>query len=255
MTEWNAAAYAQVSALQKWLAEKSLAGLALDGAERVLDVGCGDGKITAEIAGRVPSGAVLGVDASSEMVAFAARAFPPAAYPNLSFQTADAARLPFAERFDLVVSFNCLHWVRDQDAALRGICAALAPTGRTHLRFVARGARRALEDVIEDTRRAPAWASHFADYRTPYVHSTPDEYRALAVRNGLRVESLDVQQERWDFQSRAAFVRFAEATFVEWTRMIDADRRAQFIADVLDRYAPQDNVFTFYQLEAVLCRA
>jgi trans-aconitate 2-methyltransferase len=261
MTEWDADAYRHVSALQRWLAEKSLANVELRGDERILDLGCGDGTITAEIAARQPRATVLGVDASRAMVACAARTFPPAAHPNLAFRVADAAQLPFADAFDLVVSFNCLHWVRDQAAALRGIRAALAPGGHTHLRLVARGARRSLEAVIEETRRSAAWAPYFVDYRTPYVHLTPDEYGALARESGLCVERIDMQQEAWDFQSHPAFVHFAEATFVEWTRLIPADARADFIADVLDRYRllgdgtpAQADVFTFYQMEVVARR-
>jgi trans-aconitate 2-methyltransferase len=261
VTEWDAQAYNRVSTLQQWLAEKSLLRVPLNGDERVLDLGCGDGKITVEIARRVPRGSVVGVDASHTMIAFAAQKFPATTYPNLTFRVADAAQLPFAEQFDLVVSFNCLHWVRDQAAALRGIRTALVPSGRSHLRFVSRGARRSLEDVIEDTRRAPAWAAYFPDYQPPYVHLTPDEYRALAESNGLRVERLDVQQENWDFGSREAFVHFAEATFVEWTRLLPPDRHGGFIDEVLDRYrqlrdgsADQANVFTFYQMEVVLRR-
>jgi trans-aconitate 2-methyltransferase len=44
------------------MAEDHLAGVRLEGAERVLDLGCGDGKITVEVADRVPHGSVLGVD-------------------------------------------------------------------------------------------------------------------------------------------------------------------------------------------------
>jgi len=124
MTEWDAQAYSRVSALQHWVAEKSLASLQLRGDEQVLDLGCGDGKITVEIAARVPGGAVLGLDASQAMIAFAERAFPPTEHPNLRFRVADAARLPFEGEFDLVVSFNCLHWVRDQAGVLRGIARA-----------------------------------------------------------------------------------------------------------------------------------
>src|SRR6516165_4986158 len=67
VTEWDARVYNRVSALQRWLAEKSLASLTLEGGERVLDVGCGVGTITAEIAQRVPRGSVLGLDASHTM--------------------------------------------------------------------------------------------------------------------------------------------------------------------------------------------
>jgi trans-aconitate methyltransferase len=259
VTEWDAQAYNRVSALQQWLAAKSLGRLPLDGDERVLDVGCGDGKVTSEIARRLPRGSVVGVDASHAMIAFAAEKFPATAHPNLAFRVADAAELPFANQFDLVVSFNCLHWVRDQTAALRGIRTALVAPGRAHLRFVSRGARKALEDVIEDTRRAPPWAAYFTDYRPPYVHLTPDAYRALVEDSGLCVECLDVQQEAWDFESRNAFVQFAQATFVEWTRLLPPERHGAFIDEVLDRYRQlgdgspdQANVFTFYQMEVVL---
>ncbi len=161
VTEWDARSYNRVSALQRWLAEKSLASLTLDGGERVLDLGCGDGTITAEIAGRVPRGSVLGVDASHAMVTFASERFSRTTHPNLAFQVGDAAQLDVGDRFDLIVSFNCLHWVRDQAAALGGIRAALAPSGRTHLRLVCEGSRRSLEDVIEDTRSTAAWAPYF----------------------------------------------------------------------------------------------
>ena len=77
MTEWNASDYSRQSSLQEAMAGQILALLDLGGAERVLDVGCGDGKITARIAGRVPRGSVLGVDPSRDMIAFASGHFPP----------------------------------------------------------------------------------------------------------------------------------------------------------------------------------
>ena len=77
MTEWNAAEYERVSGLQAAMAEEVLALLDLEGSERVLDVGCGQGKITAEIAARLPRGAILGVDSPHEMIAFASSHFGP----------------------------------------------------------------------------------------------------------------------------------------------------------------------------------
>jgi trans-aconitate 2-methyltransferase len=115
--------------------------------------------------------------------------------------------------------------------------------------------------VIEDTRHAPAWAAYFPGFRPPYLHVTPDEYRALAEASGLRVERQDVQQEEWDFESRDAFAHFAEATFVEWTRLLPPDRHGAFVHEVLDRYRQlgdgspdRANVFTFSQMEVVLRR-
>src|SRR5262249_37128875 len=186
MRRGQAGAYYRRSGLQQQMAEEQLGRLTLAGGERILDVGCGDGKITAEIAARVPRGSVLGVDPSRDMIAFASGRFGPPAHANLRFEVADARRLPYRDEFDLVVSFNALHGVPEQDAALAASRAALKPHGRALLRFVPAGQRESLEDVIEEVRQRPRWAGRFAGFRRPYVHLPPEEYRALAERAGLR---------------------------------------------------------------------
>jgi trans-aconitate methyltransferase len=261
MTEWNAAGYAKQSSMQKWLADECVAGLDLGGVERVLDIGCGDGKITAEIAGRLGGGTVLGVDPSMRMIDFARERFAPLP-GNLAFEVGDARQLSFREEFDLVVSFNALHWVPEQRAALGCIRAALTPSGRAVLQFVSRGERRSLEDVIEEVRGAPRWAGYFSGYRTPFIHVAVDEYAALLADQGLRLDRSDTNLKAWDFGSREAFVHFAEVTFVEWTRMLPPESHQAFIADVLDAYCalgdgtPGDaGVFHFYQMRVALRRA
>src|SRR5215510_2475511 len=130
MTEWHASDYHRQSGLQQALAEEQLGRLTLEGGERVLDVGCGDGKVTAEIAARVPRGSVLGIDPSRDMIAFASSRFGATTQANLRFEVADARDLPYRDEFDLIVSFNALHWVPEQDAALGSMRAALGPGGR-----------------------------------------------------------------------------------------------------------------------------
>jgi trans-aconitate methyltransferase len=262
VTEWDAAAYARQSSLQAAMAEEELAALDLVGDERVLDLGCGDGRISAAIARRVPRGSVVGVDPSSHMIEFARTRFPAEKSPNLSFEVGDARALAFRAEFDLVVSFNALHWVLRADQALRSIRAALRPAGRAILRFVSGGGRTSLEDVIEMVRAEPRWAPAFAGFVRPYVHPLPEEYARLCVAAGLRVVHEEVRDERWDFGSREAFVAFCRATFVEWTQHLPEGEHDAFIAEVLDRYravavpAPGDeNAFRFLQMEVVLAPA
>jgi trans-aconitate methyltransferase len=262
MTEWNASAYYRESSLQQVMAEEELRLLALEGTERILDVGCGDGKVTAEIAARVPRGSVLGVDPSRDMIAFASSHFGPPVRANLRFEVADVRSLPYRGEFDLIVSFNALHWVPEQDAALRSIRAALKPAGRALLRLVPEGPRKCLEDVIEDVRHQPRWTGYFAGFEKPYVHFNPEQYRALAEDNRLRVLHIRVEDKAWDFKTREAFVAFGRATFVEWTRCLPESQWDAFITDVLDRYqsvaadGPQEmNTFKFYQMEVELTAA
>ncbi len=74
--KWNAADYAANSVVQQTWARELIAKLNLRGDEHILDVGCGDGKVTAEIARAVPHGSVTGIDASPQMIAFAKKTFP-----------------------------------------------------------------------------------------------------------------------------------------------------------------------------------
>jgi trans-aconitate 2-methyltransferase len=262
MTEWHASDYSRQSGLQQAMAEEQLSLLTLEGAERILDVGCGDGKITAEIAARVPRGSALGVDPSRDMIAFASSHFGPPAQANLRFEVADARRLPYRGEFDLVVSFNALHWVPEQGLALGSIRAALKPEGRALLRLVPESPRKCLEDVIEDVRQRARWADYFPGFQKPYAHFTPEDYRALAERCGFRVLELRVEDKAWDFKTRDAFVAFARATFIEWTGRLPERELHAFITDVLDLYqtvaagSPQEvNTFKFYQMEVVLTPA
>lgn len=250
MTEWQGAEYEAISRLQAELAGAALAAVTLDDGEAVLDVGCGDGRITAAIAARTPSGRVLGVDPSHDMVAYATRTHPA---PNLTFEVGDARALGHAAAFDRVVSFNALHWVHEQETALRAIHAALRPGGHALLQLVPRTRRTALEDVIDATRTSPRWRSRFPDHRPPYAHPRPGAFAALAEAAGFEVERLEVLEGAWDFGSRAAFTRFAHATFVPWSgELPEADRDA-FIADALDAW-PGGTVFAYDQLRLALRR-
>jgi trans-aconitate 2-methyltransferase len=261
MPEWLAETYADHSSLQVAMARKVLEGLDLDDSARLLDVGCGDGKITAAIAGRIPRGSVVGVDPSRSMIAHAAQRFGTPDHPNLRFEVGDARCLPYRGEFDVVVSFNALHWVPEHADALRSIRAALRPGGRAYLRFVPKGRRRGLEDVLEDVRGSVEWAEHFEGFRRPFWHPTTDEYPTRAGRAGFVVERLHVDDEAWDFGDRSAFEAFARGTFIAWTSHLPEALRDRFIADVLDRYrsvvadGPGDaNVFKFYQMNAILRR-
>jgi trans-aconitate 2-methyltransferase len=259
VTEWDAADYARISGLQQAMAEEVLALLNIKGSERILDIGCGNGKITAEIAARALHGSVLGVDPSHEMIAFASSNYGPELRPNLRFEVADARQLRYHNEFELVVSFNALHWVPQQDKALRSIRSALKPTGRAQLRLVPKGKRKSLEDVLEETRLSGRWARYYHDFHDPYLHLTPEEYGELAERCGLHVVRIHTGDKAWDFGSRSAFFAFGSVTFVEWTRHLPEEQKPEFINDVLDRYRlvaadrpGEENTFKFYQMDIAL---
>ncbi len=259
---WSGADYARHSSLQAAMADEVLAGLPLRGDEQLLDVGCGDGKLTARIAAMLPRGAALGVDASADMVAYAQQQFGADAWANLRFEVADARRLEFGPRFDRVVSFNTLHWVPQQDEALRGIRRALKPQGQAHLRLVTRAELTSLEEVAEAVRKEPAWAADFAGLADPYLRLDASQYAALATSLGLKLLSSHSAMKRWDFGTEEAFFGFCNAGFGAWTHVLPVTRQRDFVEAVMQRYlalidAVLGERFTFHfmQTDVVLALA
>ena len=117
---WNADDYADHSTAQFTWAREMIGKLNLRGSESVLDIGCGDGKVTALIASSLPEGTVTGIDSSASMIALAQKKFPSSTYPNISFVQADASMLSFTNQFELAFSNAVLHWIPDQVPVLRG---------------------------------------------------------------------------------------------------------------------------------------
>jgi trans-aconitate methyltransferase len=118
---WNPTVYAEIGAFVPTLGAGVLVWLAPQPGERILDLGCGDGQLTAKIA---DAGAVVvGVDASAAMVEGALRR-------GIDARVCNAEALPFVSEFDAVFSNAALHWVRDQDAMLAGVRRGLKPGGR-----------------------------------------------------------------------------------------------------------------------------
>jgi trans-aconitate methyltransferase len=109
--------------------------------ERILDLGCGAGQLTAEIAQR--GAEVVGIDASAEMIADAQSSFP-----DLAFIVADAADFSFDKPFDVIFSNAALHWVLRYRQAIGRMFKALKPGGRLVLEMGGKGNVQHIEDAL-----------------------------------------------------------------------------------------------------------
>ena len=235
MTDWSGSDYAEVSGLQRAMIAEAQATLRFEPGDWVLDIGCGDGFLTRAIARQTTSGGAVGADASRRMIA-TAHAAAPATNSGPWFVVADARQLPFARRFDAAVSFNALHWVREQDVALRQLAAVVRPGGRVTVQLVCAGPRPSLEATAMEVCHSARWASYFDGFSAPFVHVDPEAFRSMAEQSGLSVASLDVADRQWDFGSRDVFERWCGVGSTAWTdRLPEAERRA-FVSDEVAAY-------------------
>jgi trans-aconitate 2-methyltransferase len=127
--DWNAASYDKVADPQaRWGAEV-LERLSLDGDETVIDAGCGTGRVTELLLGRLPRGRVVALDASASMLE-QARARLAAFGDRVTYVQADLERpLPVTDRVDAVLSTATFHWVMNHDALFANLAAVLRPGG------------------------------------------------------------------------------------------------------------------------------
>lgn len=126
--EFLALKYFHNSELQRQWAWHLLGGYHFLGDENILDFGCGDGKVTAEISHFIPQGHILGLDSSSSMIAFAKRCFPNIHYPNLTFEQTTDTHLDNG-KYDVICSFCVFHLVPNPIALLKSLCIGLNPDG------------------------------------------------------------------------------------------------------------------------------
>ncbi len=115
----NAKTYNKYSFLQKSYSRVILNKVNFSGNESVLDVGCGDGVITSSLLKFVPNGKVIGIDPSQQMIELAKKINQNAS--SLSFFCTSAEHLKFEEKFDIIFSFSCFHWIKDKLIALKNI--------------------------------------------------------------------------------------------------------------------------------------
>jgi trans-aconitate 2-methyltransferase len=237
MYHWDAEEYRTSSSNQKKWALELLDKLNLRGDERVLDIGCGDGEITAAIARRVPRGFAVGIDSSRDMVDLAARHCPPERCPNISFILKDAREIDFDEEFDAVFSNACLHWVIDHRHVLAGIKGCLKPSGKMLLQMGGRGNAATVLEAIDAVLEMPRWARYFEGFAFPYAFYGPEEYRSWMEALGFQVNRVELLPKDMVHRDADAFAAWLRTTWLPYTQRVPESAREEFISEIVSTHA------------------
>jgi trans-aconitate 2-methyltransferase len=234
--KWDAAEYAANSAVQHGWARELMARLQLRGNEHVLDVGCGDGKVTAEMARALPRGSVVGTDVSPEMIAFAQKKFLTRENPNLTFRVMDAREIRFAGQFDLVFSNAALHWVDDHPAFLRGVAAALRPGGRLIVSCGGKGNAHDVFLALRPEMRSKRWRGFFREVPRPYHFYAPGDYEKWLPKFGFKINLLNLASQDAAYAGADGIATWLRSTWIPYVQRVPENLREEFIAAVAQRY-------------------
>ena len=233
---WNPEEYDTQCVLQYNTAMEMLNEFLLEGNETVLDVGCGTGKITAEIAKRTPKGLVLGLDVNKKMVDFAKEKYTK---NNLFFVNNDVLSMKYQNCFDVVVSFWTLSWIplRDQVKALNNIVRSLTENGRILLMYPL---RHDAYTVVSEVITRPQWERYFSNYEMPRSFISEAQYRFITQQIPMTF-NLQKKELKCKYKDDEEMISSINC----WLAHVDeipSEHKSSFLVDVASAYKTFRNI-------------
>lgn len=281
MSDWDAAKYHRISDPQLAWGRAVAARLTPVAGERILDLGCGTGRLSEEIA-RAPGILVVGLDRSAAMlreaasrrgqtpaggqtpsagfakvfdnpVPLAARETPkrgqtPAldSYTRVAYVRADGEAIPFVNAFDAIFSAATFHWIPDHDRLFRSLHSALKSGGRVIAQC---GGGQNLDRLYGRARtlmHSPAYARYFAAWSSPnHFENVADTEQRLA-RAGFEEIDVSLVASPVTFDRREAFTEFAAAVCLrhQLDRLPTPGDRDEFMQRITDEATSDDPPLT-----------
>jgi trans-aconitate 2-methyltransferase len=189
--DWNGEAYHRLSDLQYTQGMQLLDTVPLRGDERVLDAGCGSGRITRELLSRVPRGGVVGVDLSERMLEAARRCVLPQKTQRVDFIRADLQTFILPDPFDGIFSNMALHFVEDHTVLFANFARMLSPGGWLALQYGTRQAQHPATLRMLHMLRDPPYSDYLSARVFAFTGGDADVDREALQRAGF--EDIDVR--------------------------------------------------------------
>jgi trans-aconitate 2-methyltransferase len=237
MSDWDASSYHRISEPQFDWGQRVIGRLRPREGERILDLGCGTGRLTVQIAAAVDGGRVVGLDRSGAMIAVARDASAETGTAVLSFVQGDGTALPFGSVFDAVFSAATLHWIHDHQAVFDGVFVALTATGR----FVAQcGGAGNLHRLLERAGRLMStepYAPSFRGWEEPWNFAGAETTaRRLSAAGFVDVQT-SIEPAPVDLRDAKAFAEFIAVVCIRHhLDRLPPDLREPFTAQLTGAY-------------------
>lgn len=204
---WSGDYYKKNSCQQMQSALAIIEKIKFKGNESVLDIGCGDGKITACVAELVPYGNTHGIDISHSMIENAENSHKK--IKNLSFEVIDATKFVSDQKFDYALSFFALHWITDQLQVLKNIKKVLKPGGKAIIIMSTSSVLSPAARFFSEIKSIPKWTEAAINGETRFKRLTVEEIDDLAIQAGFEKTKVDIVNTVTHFKSLDAFVSWS----------------------------------------------
>lgn len=223
--KWDPERYAKNARFVADLGMPVIELLAPKPGERILDLGCGDGALTARLAELGCE--VVGVDSSPELIAAARKL-------GLDARVADGQRLAFEGGFDAVFSNAALHWMLQADDVIAGVYRALKPGGRFVAEMGGHGCIASIKEAL-----LAALDRRGVDGRPviPWYFPTSEDYSSRLVRAGFAIRHMALFPRPTTLPGDV--IGWLETFAGSFTTLLPEAERPRFLAEVADALRPR----------------
>jgi trans-aconitate 2-methyltransferase len=242
--EWNAAAYHLLSEPQFAWGVRVIDRLALTGNEHSLDAGCGSGRLTTELAARLPRGSVVGCDLSENMARAAARELP--AEERSAVVCADLSALPFLGAFDVIFSTATFHWIQDHDRLFAELRAALRVGGRMEAQCGGGPNLASIHARADSLARELPFRAAFESWEETWHFASPEATKTRLTHVGFTSVSCWLEHTPTTFPDAERFSAFLETVVLRpyLSRLSPAEHRQAFLQALVAEASRDDPPFT-----------
>jgi trans-aconitate methyltransferase len=198
-----------------------------------LDLGCGDGALTNQLALLVPNGSVTGIDASKGMIETARKAHD---RDNVKFELMDINDITFVDEFDVAFSNATLHWIKDHNRLLSNVSKCLRNDGIVRFNFAATGNCSCFFRVVKEMMAKTRYMAYFTDFEWPWYMPKITEYKALVEEVSFRESRLWNENRDKYFRDTETMIKWVDQpSLVPFLSCIDEDQRTGFRDMVVNR--------------------
>lgn len=209
-------------------------------ASDILDLGCGDGKLTCKLAKKAGHAAVHGLDLSANQISAAKKLIDGDLEGRLSFSVGDAADFQLDQTFDLIFSNAAMHWVENQDGVISCASKHLRPGGMLYFLIPAKAD---LFKQLKDTRSQMISSTKYAEYLKNYKPRTfshsIDDYLPRLLNFGLTIQEILLKPRHNVFDSKIQFANWVSAWLFSLFSEIPQHLQSEFLADFVNTYMAQ----------------
>jgi len=231
--KWNAKDYAKNSSAQESWANELVSKLALQGNEYLIDIGCGDGKITNSIAQKLANGIVVGIDRSESMVELAKNQFN---LPHLSFHAMDATEISVQEKFDVAFSNATLHWVKDHNAVLTSLRKCLNKNAKILFQMGGHGNAQDVLDVVDHVTTSDKWKKYFVNFVFPYCFCNISDYEKWLPNAGYKAKRIELITKDMIHENEEGLKGWLRTTWFPYTDQLPENKKEEFLSLIIEKY-------------------